>query len=147
MIHGKPMLPLQVTWYLPLPTSSDKLVALTTQQLTCKTMLCDRRGGMVWSAVAQRSCVITESAVGIYSRNCQIIRRLVSDCTKKNTRTKGHVGTLDKKNIDNLYLCKNFCHPQSTTQRTTVNDWYFIVLDSISLSAEAAAKYLAMVCG
>ncbi len=37
---------------------------------------------MVWLAV-QRSCVITGSTVGIYSRNWQIIWRLVSNCAKK----------------------------------------------------------------
>jgi hypothetical protein len=34
MIYGKPMLSLQVAWYLPLPTHSNKL-ALPTQKLTC----------------------------------------------------------------------------------------------------------------
>ncbi len=52
---------------------------------------------MVWLVAAQRSCVITGSAVGIYSRNWKIIWRLVNDCVKKIIRTKGHVGTLDRK--------------------------------------------------
>ncbi len=68
MIYGKPMLPLQVAWYLPLPTPSNKLVQ-TTQKLTCKMMSCERRGGMLWLAATQKSCVITGRAVGIYSRN------------------------------------------------------------------------------
>ncbi len=86
------MLPLQVDWYLPLPTPSNKL-ELTAQKLTCKTMPFEKRRWMVWLVAAQRSCVIRGSAVGIYSRNLQIIWRIVSNCTKK---AKGHIGTLDK---------------------------------------------------
>jgi hypothetical protein len=61
------------------------------------SVLCERRGGMVWSAAAQRNCVIIGSAVGIYSRNWKIIWWLVSNCAKKNIRTKGHLGILELK--------------------------------------------------
>jgi hypothetical protein len=58
---------------------------------------------MVWSVAAQRSCVITGCAVEIYSRNCEIIWGLVSDCTKKNIRLNSRIGTLlNKKYIDNV---------------------------------------------
>ncbi len=50
--------------------------------------------------MAQRSCAITGSTIGIYSRNWQVIWRLVSDCTRKHQNNRQRRNT--RQQNDNL---------------------------------------------
>ncbi len=75
-MYGKLMLPL-VAWYLPLPTPSNKL-AVTTQKLTFKTMLYEKRGS------GEEVSVSLGYALGLRTDQTPSIRASKKNITGKN---------------------------------------------------------------
>jgi hypothetical protein len=53
-------------------------------------------GGMVWSAVAQRSCVGKWTCSRSHSRNREVIWRIVSECAKKHKNNRGRRNTMQQ---------------------------------------------------
>ncbi len=83
---------------------------------------------------AQKSCVITGSAVGLYSRNRKVIWRLVSDCTKKHNNTRWRRNTTQKtiSLIIYILLQEFLSSPIDKTAYGTVL-WYALCIVKIEL--------------